>query len=281
MNLLQEMIAKRLLITADSDYDMSEEESNEDVFYWTADSTRSDVLKAISDLQIAIIGINKISQKINQSLHSMGVTGLSMIDDPALRNLEFYDDQGQILPEAFGCGEVIADAQEFLDNSTGETRCVIATSEFGGQSFLLPWNEECVRRKKHFMPVWLKDMIGYVGPHVLPEESACLQCLFTRQNAHLHNPELLRQMDAQMQRGQSIAAIHPAMLSIVSETAVFELCHFYGGLPQLRPGRLVTINLPAGRTESKQVLKIPRCPICSPLVTRASVQIRKLTALPD
>ena len=84
-----------------------------------------------------------------------------------------------------------------------------------------------------------------------------------------------------MPRGQSIAAIHPSMIPILAETAVFELCHFYGALSKPRPGRLIVVDLPRGVTESKYVLKIPRCPVCSPMVAASSVQIRKLTPLPE
>jgi hypothetical protein len=71
------------------------------------------------------------------------------------------------------------------------------------------------------------------------------------------------------------------MINILAETTVFELVHFYGSMAEPRPGRLVVIDLTGGKTESKRVLKIPRCPVCSSAVHTAGVQIRKLSPLPE
>jgi bacteriocin biosynthesis cyclodehydratase domain-containing protein len=102
-----------------------------------------------------------------------------------------------------------------------------------------------------------------------------------RQNAHLHDAEFEREKEEHLERGQSIVAIHPSMISVVAETTVFELCHFFGGLPDPRPGRLIRIDMLRGMTEHKRVLKIPRCPVCSDLVSHGNIQVARLTPMPD
>lgn len=280
MGLLKEMSAKKLLIPADTTRDSLAYESNEDVFYWTAGTSQAAVIRVLTDLGISICGINRLTREICKSLGILGVSNISVIDDPMLRNTEFFTDQGNIIPERFDVAAELVPMQDFFE-SENSSQCLLASSDFGGQSLLLPWNEICVRQNVHFMPVYLQDMIGYIGPLVIPGDTACLQCVRMRQNAHLENRELARQSEGDMQRGQSIAAIHPSMITILAETAVFELCHFYGALSKPRPGRLIVINLPEGLTESKYVLKIPRCPVCSTLVGASTVQIRKLTQLTD
>jgi bacteriocin biosynthesis cyclodehydratase domain-containing protein len=278
--LLEEMSSKRLLVAADAD-EVSQEstEPNEDVFYWTAGKQRNDVIEALSRLNIALVGINKITQCIARSLHSMGIQHVTLVDDPALRNLEFFDESGEPLQMGPDGHHKIMTPLDF-EQDVMDCGLLIATSDFGSSSFLLPWNEFCIKRGIHFMPAVLKDMIGLSGPLVIPGNTACLQCVRMRQNAHLQDAWLFRGLEEHMERGQSIAAIHPSMLTILAETTVYELCHHYGGLPELRPGRLIVINLPGGVTEHKHVLKVPRCPVCSSLLPKSPIQIRKLTPLP-
>jgi thiazole/oxazole-forming peptide maturase SagC family component len=279
VELLEEMFARHLLVPADTFTDAGEEESNEDVFYWSANTTSTKVVQVINDLAIAVCGVNRLSREICTSLNRMGVQNLTVIDDPMLRNIEFFTTQGRVIRDSFDVNVEVIDTVQF-QRTASDSGLVLATSDFGGQSLLLSWNTFCVQRDIQFMPIYLQDMIGYLGPIVIPGETACLQCLRMRQNAHLANPELARQSEDEMQRGQSIAAIHPSMIPILAETAIFELCHFFGALSEPRPGRLITINLPAGLTESHHVLKIPRCPACSTLVPMSSVQIRKPVPLP-
>jgi bacteriocin biosynthesis cyclodehydratase domain-containing protein len=274
------MMSKRLLVASEEEGPVNgAQESNEDVFYWAAGSSRKTTIEALADLNPVICGVNRISQKICQSFEALGVPDVTLIDDPALRNTEFFDRRGRFSAKSFGVPECIA-AKDFYDMRL-TTGCVIATSEFGSPSFLLPWNSLCCGHNVHFMPVYLKDMIGYAGPLVIPGDTPCLQCVRMRQNAHLRHPAINTQIEKEMERGYPIAAIHPAMVNILAETAVFELVHFYGALPEPRPGRLIVIDLAAGKTESKRVLKIPRCPVCSSSVSTAGVQVRKLTPLPE
>lgn len=279
-DLLDDMIAKRLLIPAHDADNPEQPETNEDLFYWTANRQRSEVAQTLSGLDLTIIGVNRLSLAISRSLNNMGVTNISVADDPLLRNLEFFDAEGNLAVDAFeGTAKVCSSVQLLESGLTA--KCLLAASEFGSQAALLPWNEECVNRGIHFMPVYLMDMTGYAGPLVVPGETACLQCLRMRQNAHLQDAPVVRDMEEHLQRGQAVVPIHPSMIAILAESVVFELCHFYGKLSEPRPGRLITIDLPRGKTQSRRVLKIPRCPVCSPLIHTSTVQIRKLTPLPE
>jgi hypothetical protein len=102
-----------------------------------------------------------------------------------------------------------------------------------------------------------------------------------RQNAHLHDADLEREKEEHLLRGESIAAIHPSMINVVAETTVYELCHFIGGLPEPRPGRQIRIDMARGVTEQKKVLKIPRCPVCSSMVTTGAIQLEKSSPMPE
>jgi thiazole/oxazole-forming peptide maturase SagC family component len=210
----------------------------------------------------------------------MGVKDILVLDDPLLRNTRYFTKAGKIRSNMFDAGTSIVSWKHFLNNEIN-TRCIIATSEFGGQGCLLPWNAWAIRHGSMFAPVYLQDMVGYLGPLVIPGETACLHCLRMRQNAHLHDAAFEREKEENLLRGESIAAIHPAMITVVAETVVFELCHFFGALPGPRPGRHIKIDMTRAVTAQKLVLKIPRCPVCSNLVTSGTIQLEKPSPIPE
>jgi molybdopterin-synthase adenylyltransferase len=39
--------------------------------------------------------------------------------------------------------------------------------------FMRKWNDFCVRNDHAFLPIVLRDLIGYVGPLVIPHKTAC------------------------------------------------------------------------------------------------------------
>ena len=100
-----------------------------------------------------------------------------------------------------------------------------------------PWNEFCVRHRRPFLPVVLQDLIGYIGPIVVPGETACFECLRARQNSNLINPETQRAAEARAFDGQAIAAAHPAMSASLGAIAGFELTSVSRRLDAAEGGR--------------------------------------------
>ena len=61
------------------------------------------------------------------------------------------------------------------------------------------------------------------------------------------------------------------MASIIGNIAAFELIKYYSeALPFIKVGSLIEVNLLATELKTRKVLKIPRCPTCSSLMTRPS-----------
>ena len=144
--------------------------------------------------------------------------------------------------------------------------CLIATSDFGGLQLMRQWNEFCVQHGRHFLPVVLQDLIGYVGPLVIPGETACFECLRARQNANLEEASARRAAEHAAFEGQGIVGCHPAMASVLGDIAAIELTKFYGiRMPIWQVGTLIEVNLLAGRMTPRKVLKVPRCAVCGTL----------------
>jgi thiazole/oxazole-forming peptide maturase SagC family component len=122
-------------------------------------------------------------------------------------------------------------------------------------------------------------MVGYIGPLVIPGDTACLECLRARQNACLTNATERRVAERGAFDGQRVTAYHPAMVGMVAEAAAFELIRFYAALPQWKVGRLIELNLLSTAMAHRKVLKAPRCPVCSSLHAGVPTSLHKMIPL--
>jgi bacteriocin biosynthesis cyclodehydratase domain-containing protein len=280
--LLQHLASRRFLVPADAP-STPEPETNADVFYWQFGRSSRQISNVLNKQPLVIVGLNRLARQMVAALNTVGVTNVELVDEPALRNVDLLDARGQWRPELWpelAAAPRPAEAWR-VDAPSRQLTCVVATSDFGGQELLRPWNAFCVEHGLHFLPVLLQDMIGYLGPFVIPGETACLECLRARQNANLVDSSERRIAEQVAFEGQKVAAVHPAMVAILAETAAFELSRFYGGLPEWNVGKMIEVNLFATTMSSRKVFKAPRCPVCSPLNQSIPVNLRKPTPLPQ
>ena len=281
-HLVGELEVRRIVISSDTQEGGSESgkpESHLDVFYWHFNVSTAQAAETLNRRSIVIVGVNHVSRRLVASLESSGFKGVRVVDYPALRNLRFFDDSGRLLTDpsvAFPTPPLSYERWADMSDSSDSFECLVATSDFGGLELMRPWNAFCIESRRHFLPVVLQDMIGYIGPLVIPGETACFECLSLRQNSHLTDPRSERVAESCAFEGQTIAGYLLPMASVLGDIACVELIKFYGpGLPLWRVGRLIEVNLLAGRLESRNVLKVPRCPACSPLLARSQVSVLK------
>jgi thiazole/oxazole-forming peptide maturase SagC family component len=129
--------------------------------------------------------------------------------------------------------------------------------------------------------VILQNLIGYVGPLVIPGETACYECLRQRQNAHMNDPEVQRASESVTTTDSKVVGFHPSMASVLGDIAAFELTKLYtDGLPLGNIGTQIEVNLLTSEMMTRKVLKVPRCAVCSPLTTRSSATPYKSNFVP-
>jgi molybdopterin-synthase adenylyltransferase len=277
--LVDHLISKRMLVEDTGGETASGgTESARSIFYWHFGLSDPEMTNRLNSQRLAIIGVNYISRQIAISLNASGVDNLKAVDYPLLRNMRLFDEAGELMaggwpaqlnaPEEYRAGGAKYDS-ESID-------CLIATSDFGGLSLLREWNEWCVINRRIFLPVVLQDLIGYVGPIVVPGETACFECFYARQDRHLADPDSRRRVEVAAFEGQTITGYLPSMASILGDIAVVELAKFVGlGPPLWQVGTLITVNLLASEMTPRKVLRVPRCRVCSPLHERASANTSK------
>ena len=275
--LVHELIERRLLIPSDdSDTRVHEKDNHTDIFYWHFRETTEGVSARLNKIRFVIIGINYISRQLAIALTACGHRNFEVVDHPRQRNINLFDENGHLNNDEWP--PRLARPSERKDDQAAELGdCAIVTSDFGGQEAVRHWNKVCLERGKPFMPVILKNMVGYVGPLVIPGETPCYECLYYRQRSHtMDESESLA--DRMAFEAQQVAGFHPVMAAMLGDIAAFELTRFYGGgMPARRIGGLIEVNLLAARMTERHVLKVPRCIACSPLHRHSCTNLSKET----
>jgi len=254
-----------------------QQETELEVFYWHFGTRPEQVAQRIQQKRIAILGVNTISRRLATVLAETGVAGVEVIDFPLLRNLRLFDDRGRLNAGAWGVpGKSPLAFETWADGASESMDCLVATSDFGAQQIMRDWNRFCVQYKQHFFPVVLQDVIGYVGPLVVPGETACFECLRGRQNANMDDPKSARAAEDRAFQGQMVNGFHPSLASVLGDFAAIELTKFYSGsIPASRAGSLIEVNLLYPELNIRRVLKVPRCAVCSNLNRRSSASVTK------
>lgn len=282
--LVEHLVRKRLLVAEDAAGEPDDDgESQLEIFYWHFGERQQSVAERMNSQRILIAGVNCISRQLAAAMGAMGVDGYSLIDYPLLRNLRLFDGEGRLLdsqwPAALkppreqkaGPSSIDPDSFDFL----------VVTSDFGGLSLLREWNEFCVLNDRPFLPVVLQDLVGYVGPILLPRRTACFECFLLRRDAHMSEPRVERAAELTAFDGQSVVGFHPSMASVLGDLAAFELTKFYGlGSSLWTAGTQIEVNLTASTMKPRKVLRLPRCPVCTTLHERTSATIVKNIFLP-
>jgi len=283
--LVEQLVARRLFVPSNKPTEPSDDgtESPLGIFYWHFGQSASQVLGQLNSHHFVIVGVNTISRQLATSLSESGVTNVTVVDDPQLRNLRFFDQDGNMNPEKWSLSLPLPLPCEDWETrkNTYHLDCLVGTSDFGGQEELRKWNRFCLARSSHFFPIVLQNLIGYVGPLIIPGETACLECLRARQNAHMESPQTQRAAETAAFDGQQFIGYHPSMTSVLGSIAAFELTKFYSGaLPLWNVGTLIEVNLFTCQMVKRKVQKVPRCLVCSPLMSRPSSTAYKTNFVP-
>jgi bacteriocin biosynthesis cyclodehydratase domain-containing protein len=280
--LINQLVARRLLMPlSPSEPEQREPEGPLDIFYWHFDTTAAEVERQLGSRRIQVIGVNNISLRLASSLPAAYFSKVEVIDDPLLRNLSFFDESSGALSAGWsGPLDPMPDlTPERLDAQPPD--CLVATSDFGGQHILRGWNRICVERNLVFLPIILQDLIGYVGPVVVPGETACYECVWLRQNSHMRDPAVQRAADLEALDGQGVVGAHPSMAAVLADIATMELTKYFSGvIPGRRAGAIVEVNLLRPLVEAHKVLKVPRCPVCGPLNHTSPLTTQREARLP-
>lgn len=274
--LIQRLLDKKFFIPIGekSTFPQELKETPLDVFYWHFGEITQHATQQLNTMPMVIMGVNLISQQLIQTFHASHMTNFQIVDHPLLRNPCLFDDNGEIAKsERETPWRPILSLEEWEFKQPGSPpRTLIVTSDIGPSLTFHNLNRRCVEIHDHLFPVWLEDMVGYVGPLIIPGESACFECTRGRMNSHAADPKSQDLINQAEDSGGSPVGFHPAMVSILGSVAAFELMKFYSHLfSNSVLGRMIEVSLLGPRLQSRKVFKLPRCPVCSPLHSTPSM----------
>jgi bacteriocin biosynthesis cyclodehydratase domain-containing protein len=130
------------------------------------------------------------------------------------------------------------------------------------------WNESALRDGTCWLQVLPFDgCFAAVGPLYVPGETACIACYRLRRAASVGAGDLADALDREPPR----AGGGPGAEVAAGAVAALQLLRWIGIRDPYVPGALVAVELRGGvRVSTHAVLRVPRCPACSPLARRAA-----------
>jgi bacteriocin biosynthesis cyclodehydratase domain-containing protein len=177
----------------------------------------------------------------------VGVLGRSVVGVEAARLLR-----------SAGITAVPAESAERVDTDV-DLALVTPTAD---QVSLLPdWNRVALARRTRWIGVRPFDGAGWMlGPLVVPGESCCYECLLLRLASHLEYAAELPLLE----KIPSATSAGPALeLVAIGILVHLTLCWLVGRDRSL-PGVLHVVEAPRLALTTHTVLRVPRCPACSP-----------------
>lgn len=275
--LIEVLKARNILVPMNSASEQqAPSETPLDVFYWHFDPHGQSITQRLRSRRIVVLGVNAVSQSLLPALSLCGFEDLTLVAYPTCLD---SNNRNCLCPSPsshlFTIQSPIAYDSWIGKVDWKSLDCLIATSDCGGRDLLRDWNELAVQNGCHFFPIVLQDVIGYLGPLVIPAETACYECLIFRENSHLDDFRLRRAVERSAFTGDQ-TAFHPLMASVLGQVAAFELTKFYSNMVPIRHvSTLIEVNLLGTTITTRKILKIPRCVVCSSLHAHPSVSIHK------
>jgi bacteriocin biosynthesis cyclodehydratase domain-containing protein len=181
---------------------------------------------------------------------------------------------------------IVADSATPLDWETMLTGCdlvaVVLPQSF--PSLLRAVNQACLARHIPLLPVWIEATGAHIGPLVVPDDTPCLLCLALRQGEPL-TLEAFRALHHTEPVALPAWEDSAMLIPWASAVAAMAACDIVAALTQYRQptsyGQALFVAAQEWRLQVTPVLKIPRCPACSPLRHCPSPQPFALPAQED
>lgn len=126
-------------------------------------------------------------------------------------------------------------------------------------------NDVCLGATTPWLLAGIRAWEGYVGPTVLPRQTACYKCFDLRMKANLvhYEPYLLYEAHLRAAPHQRPFGTLPQFGRTVADLAAVEVARLVTQFqPPITRGRIFSLDFLTFRATFHDVLKLPRCPAC-------------------
>lgn len=267
---LLDVLLQRGLIferTPEDGADRDGEDHLERAFFENFAPSATPALETLAAAKVVVVGLNLISRSLVQGLLESGVGRVVLCPHPVLDNFIYPTTWTRMLETSPWSDRLDRRLDMPSQDELAEAALLCATCDFGEAEALLEINRLALGLGRPFLPAWLDELLGYVGPLNHPHETACLRCYRLRADSNDTDYSVKRTIRAFMTseeeaRGQT--GLLPPMPTALGAVAAMEVGKF---LTRYAPGevvgRQIRLNLVSFQSTVRRVLKVPRCPECS------------------
>jgi len=221
--------------------------------------------------RVAVLGVGSIGSLLLGSLAESGVGQLVAVDFEEERSVKA---KNELRRQEYTSRNPWTRYREItlLDRSprliaelAKESQVVVLTLDQQNLDLMERVNEACIQTSTVWLPVGIRAWEGYIGPTVLPRQTACYKCYDLRMKANLTHYEAYLVYERHLRAGNK-----PCLFGslaefgrIVADIAAIEITKLLTNFsPPTTPGRIFTIDFLSLAAEFHDVLKLPRCPAC-------------------
>ena len=112
-----------------------------------------------------------------------------------------------------------------------------------------------------------EGVVGRVGPFVIPQNTACLECLNQRLLTHAGGPELRAYRQYRLHNDEIVPPVwptHPLFVRAVASLFAVELLELAMKRPSVTSGGFIEYRVGGAAAERHPVVRIPGCSVCRP-----------------
>jgi thiazole/oxazole-forming peptide maturase SagC family component len=136
------------------------------------------------------------------------------------------------------------------------------------QPSLNEWiNTACLETGVSWLPAWLEGPVGYVGPTIVPHQTACFTCYQIRYQETRERYEEFLAFDSYLRNGRDPGVTYGTTAALAGVVGGLLAWEAMGILTQARRaasyGKLIKVDFWTSETSTHPVWKYPHCPACS------------------
>jgi molybdopterin-synthase adenylyltransferase len=230
-------------------------------------------LATLLQSRVAVLGGGATGSHVLKSLASIGVGSLVGIewpfgrcDEPIDVHEELRRASGGIHPwcsyEEFTLTDCRPDS---IGEAVGESQLLVVALDKPDPGLLESVNAACVGSGQAWIPVGLRAWEGFVGPTVIPNETACFACYSLRTKANLAEFEPFQRYENHLKAGapRRVFGSLPQFSPIIAGMTAIEVAKILTRFSAPTTfGRVLTFDFLSFIAAFHPVLKLPRCPVC-------------------
>jgi bacteriocin biosynthesis cyclodehydratase domain-containing protein len=252
-----------------------------DVGYWETYAPSAETArKRLDAARIVISYLGEMGPAVGRALASGGIGSLVLVDaQPSGRPAQAVAAE---LAQKHGTKALVVPPRsiaEHLQTASLAIACSDNASLIGHDQI----NQLAIDHDVRWISARIDRSTGFLGPFVVPRQTACFRCYELRSRANAEYPEDHEALYAHWKRSSEIPSDWPSLgpfaqiLGNILATDVLRVVAT--GATSSAHGRVISVDLHTFDVKKHNVLKLPRCPACSRLCDAPMTRIWDTRAL--